>query len=143
LIGPKAESKDVIPGARYHVKNSPFGWTYEEIPLENVRTTNSLLARILIAKIEDEKRLIALFRWLPVVQSDCKWRCRTWIASALAEIAKDGKCVGTAELNWEKIETVARQYVGDKTASGRYRSAADMLKPKPTWDMLDNTESVP
>ncbi|CAO2657606.1 Nn.00g037320.m01.CDS01 [Neocucurbitaria sp. VM-36] len=143
LIGPKAESKDVIPGACYHVKKTPFGWTYEEIPLENVRATNSLLARILIAKIEDEQRLIALLRQLPVVQGDPNWRCRTWVASALAEIAKDGKCVGTAELNWQKIEAFARQYVADKTASGRYRSAADMLEPKPTWDMLENKESVP
>ena len=48
-----------MPGARYHVKNAPLGgWVYEEIPLENVRATNSLLARILIAKIEDEERLI-------------------------------------------------------------------------------------
>lgn len=143
LIGPKAERSDVIPGARYHVKNFPLGWTYEEIPLENVRATNSLLARILIAKIEDEQRLIALFRRLPVLQDDPNWRCRTWIASALVEIAKDGKCVGTAELNWQKIEAVARQYVDHKTASGRYRSAADLMKPKPTWDMLENKESVP
>ncbi|KAF1843617.1 uncharacterized protein K460DRAFT_378720 [Cucurbitaria berberidis CBS 394.84] len=142
LIGPKVEGKDVIPGARYHVKNSPFGWVYEEIPLENVRATNSLLARILIAKIEDEKRLIALIRELPVVQGDSNWRCRSWIASALAEISKDGKCVGTAELDWQKIEAFARQYVGDKTAQGRYRSAADMLKPKPTWDMIENRESI-
>ncbi|KAF2001743.1 hypothetical protein P154DRAFT_553474 [Amniculicola lignicola CBS 123094] len=133
LIGPKVESKDVIPGARYHVKNSPFGWTYEEIPLENVRTTNSLLARILIAKIEDEQHLIALLRRLPVVQGDSNWRCRTWVANTLAEIAKDGKC----------IEAFARQYVGNKTAGGRYRSAADILKPEPTWDMLESKESVP
>ncbi|KAH7396968.1 hypothetical protein DE146DRAFT_61908 [Phaeosphaeria sp. MPI-PUGE-AT-0046c] len=143
LIGPKAERKDVVPGTRYHVKNSPLGWVYEEIPLENVRTTNSLLARILIAKIEDEQRLISLFRGLPVTQGDTNWRCRTWIASGLAEIAKDGGCVGTAELNWEKIEAFARQYVREKTASGRYQSAADLLKPKPTWDMLENRESVP
>lgn len=142
LIGPKAENRDVIPGARYHVKNSPFGWKYEEIPVENVRTTNSLLARILIAKIEDHQRLIELLRCLPVVQGDLNWRCRTWVGIALAEIAKDGKCVGTAELSWSKIETFARQYVGRKTAAGRYRSAADMSKSKPTWDMLENKESV-
>ncbi|KAJ2991012.1 hypothetical protein NUW58_g2681 [Xylaria curta] len=142
LIGPKAESKDVVPGARYHVKNSPLGWEYEEILLENVRTTHALLARILIAKIEDEQRLIALLRRLPVIQGDSNWRCRSWIASALAEIAKDGKCVGTAELDWQKIEAFARQYVGAKTTSGRYQSAEDLLKPKPTWDMLGNKESV-
>ena len=133
----------MIPGARYHVKNSPLGWTYEEIILENVRTTNTLLVRIVIAKIEDEHRLIALFRGLPVVQGDSSWRCRSWIASALAEIAKDGKCVGSAELDWQKIEPFARRYVEEKTANGRYRSAADLLKPKPTWDLLENKESVP
>jgi hypothetical protein len=143
LVGPKAESKDVIPGTRYHVKNSPLGWTYEEVALENVRTTNNLLARILIAKIEDDQRLIALFRGLPVVQGDPNWRCRHWIANGLAKIAKDGKCVGTAELDWQEIEPFARQYVGDKTASGRYRSSADLSKPKPTWNMLENKESVP
>ena len=109
----------------------------------NVRRTNSLLARILIAKIEDEKRLIALFRRLPLVQGDPDWRCRTWIATALVEIAKDGKCVGTAELDWQKIEAIARQYVGDKTACGRYLSVADLERPKPTWDLLENKESVP
>ncbi|KAF2866268.1 hypothetical protein BDV95DRAFT_611731 [Massariosphaeria phaeospora] len=143
LIGPKVEAKFVIPGGRYHVKNSPFGWTYEEILLKNVRATNSLLARILIAKIEDEQRLIALLRRLPVVQGDSNWRCRTWVASALAEIAKDGKCVGTAELDWQKIEAFARRYVADKAASGRYQSVEDILKPKPTWDMIEDKESIP
>ena len=120
-----------------------MGWAYEEIPLRNVRTTNNLLARILIAKIEDEDRLINLLRGLPVVQDDPSWRCRTWVASALAAIAKDGKCVGTAELDWQKIEVLARQYVGDKTASGRYQSGVDLSKPKPTWDMIEDKESVP
>lgn len=96
-----------------------------------------------MAKIEDEQRLITLLGRLPVVQSDPSWRCRTWVASALAEIIKDGKCVGTAELNWPKIEAVARQDVADKTASGRYGSDADMTKPKPTWDMIENKESIP
>ena len=68
---------------------------------------------------------------------------RTWVASALDELAQDGKCVGTTELNWEKIEAFAREYVRDKTASGRYQSAADITKPKPTWDMLENKETVP
>lgn len=142
MIGPKAESKYIVPGVRYHVKNSLGTWAYDEASVRNVRTTNALLARILVAKIEDEQRLIALFRRLPVVQDDPNWRCRTWVASALAEIAKDGKCVGTAELDWQKIETFARQYVGDKTVNGRYQSAEDLLKPKPTWDMLRNKESV-
>ncbi|KAF2846103.1 hypothetical protein T440DRAFT_542719 [Plenodomus tracheiphilus IPT5] len=118
LIRPKVESKNVVLDS--------------QIPVKNVRTTNSLLARILIAKIEDEQRLIALLRGLPVVKNDSNCRCRTWIANVLAEIAKDGKCVGTAELGWAKIEAFARQYVRDKTASGLYQSMADLMKPKPT-----------
>ncbi|KAI1176473.1 hypothetical protein F4777DRAFT_268813 [Nemania sp. FL0916] len=143
LVGPKIENDEIVPGARYHVKNSFQGWTYEEMELQNVRNTTTLLVRILIAKIEDEKRLVELFRRVPVVQGDPSWRCRTWIANALAEIAKDGKCVGTAELNWQRIEAFARQYVGDKTAGGRYENAADLLRPKPTWDLLENRETVP
>ncbi|CRK20822.1 hypothetical protein BN1708_012953 [Verticillium longisporum] len=143
LIGPKAERGDSVPGVRYHVKNSPRGWKYEHMPITNVRSTNSLLVRILIAKIEDEQRLVDIFKKLPVVQGDPNWRCRTWVASALAEIAKDGMCVGTAELDWKKIEAAARQYVAKKTASGRYGRDADMTKPKPTWDMIENKEIVP
>ncbi|KAI1430281.1 hypothetical protein F5Y12DRAFT_781463 [Xylaria sp. FL1777] len=142
LIGPKVEKEKNVPGGRYHVKNSPQGWTYIEDSLENVRYTNNLLARIVVAKIEDEQRLISLFRRLPVVQGDPNWRCRTWVASALDAIMRDGKCVGTAELDWYKIEALGRQYVRAKTEAGRYQHAVDMLEPKPTWDMLENKETV-
>lgn len=120
------------------MKNSPWGWTYEECALDNVQNMTNLLARILIAKIENEQRLIALLRRVPVVHGDPNWRCRTWISSVLAEIAKDGKCVGAAELDWKKIEPFGRKYVAEKTASGRYRTAEDLLQAKPTWDMLEN-----
>lgn len=132
-----------MPGTRYHVKNSPLGWEYEEVPLDNVRSTNSLLARILIAKIEDEDRLVTLLRRLPVVQGNPNWRCRSWVASALTEIKRDGLCVGTAELDWRKIEASSRRYVAGKAACGRYGSGTDMLKPKPTWDMISDKEIVP
>ncbi|RMZ80304.1 hypothetical protein DV738_g2803, partial [Chaetothyriales sp. CBS 135597] len=142
LIGPKAEHHEPVAGKRYHVKNSASGWTYEEVEVNDVRSTISLLVRIRIAKITDERRLVALLRRLPVVQDDPSWRCRTWVANALAEIARDGKCVGTAELDWSRIEAAARGYVADKAASGRYESGADMTKPKPTWDMVENKEIV-
>ncbi|KAJ8133484.1 hypothetical protein O1611_g136 [Lasiodiplodia mahajangana] len=140
LIGPKAEKKKAVAGARYHVKNSTGDWAFDEQGIDNVLNTNTLLARLLIAKIEDEQRLIALFRRLPVVQGDPNWRCRTWVASALDEIAKDGKCVGTAELDWGKIEAWGRQYVKDKTTAGRYEK--NLLEPRPTWDMLENKETI-
>ncbi|KAI9731453.1 MAG: hypothetical protein M1818_007843 [Claussenomyces sp. TS43310] len=144
LIGPKAERGADVPGIRYHVKNDPMnGWVYEEKSVSDVRSTNTLLARIVIAKVQDEQRLISLLRNLPVVNGDPNWRCRSWVRQALMEIAKDGKCVGTSELNWGAIEAFARQYVNQKTAAGRYVKAEDMLKPKPTYDLLEGKETVP
>ncbi|KAI5369202.1 hypothetical protein Slin14017_G000810 [Septoria linicola] len=143
IVGPKNETPSQVPGKRYHVRNTPTqGWKYEEAELHNVRTTNNLLARILIAKVEDHERLVAILRSIPIVQNDPNWRCRSWIANALAELAKDDKAVGTSQLNWAVVEMTARQYVARKTAAGRYQRAEDMLKPKPTWDMLENKETV-
>ncbi|KAF2743786.1 hypothetical protein M011DRAFT_212600 [Sporormia fimetaria CBS 119925] len=141
--GPKSETKETVPGYKFHVKNSPLGWTFEEVQVEDVRNTNPLLIRVMIAKIQDEERLTALLRRVPVVQNDPNWRCRSWIADALSEIAKDGSCVGTAELNWEKIEAFARKYVREKTANGRFKSAEDLVGSKPTWDLLEDKETVP
>lgn len=144
LIGPKVEDKPKVPGMRYHVKNHPVqGWVYEENSLEDVQTTNNLLARIVVAKVEDERRVVEIFRMTPVVQNDPNWRCRTWVADALSRMAKDGKAVGTAQLVWSEIELLARKYVAKKAAAGRYVTAKDMTSPRPTWDMLDGREVVP
>lgn len=143
LVGPKNEGKREAPGTRYHVKNTPLeGWQYEENELSDVRITTRLLARFLVAKVEDHTRLVAILRSIPVVQNDPNWRCRTWIANALAELAKDSTAIGTSQLDWAQIETTARQYVGKKAAAGRYDVADDMLKPKPTFDMLANKETI-
>jgi len=143
-VGPKIEKKAEVPGTRYHVKNRPMvGWGYEEMPLANVQSTNSLLARVVVAKVEDEARLIEILRSTPVVQNDPNWRCRSWVADVLHRLAADGKAVGTAQLDWSKIEALARDYIAQKTAAGRYSRANDMLLPKPTWDMLEDKETVP
>ncbi|KAL4965893.1 uncharacterized protein BDV14DRAFT_52332 [Aspergillus stella-maris] len=108
--------------SRYHVKNTPIkGWEYQEVDLADVRTTTTLLARVLVAKIENEERLISINRSIPIIQNDPNWRCRTWLANALEAIAKDGKAVGTSKLDWRKIEPTARRYVADKTSAGRYK----------------------
>ncbi|RVX71708.1 hypothetical protein B0A52_03892 [Exophiala mesophila] len=97
LVGPKVEDKELVPEMRYHVKSSPAdGWIYEEVALTNVKSTNNLLVRILIAKIEDEARLVDILRNTPLVQDGPDWRCRSWIADAMLRIENDGKAVGTA-----------------------------------------------
>ncbi|KAI1063916.1 hypothetical protein LB506_005742 [Fusarium annulatum] len=89
----------------------------------------------MIAKIEDEDRIVEIIRNTPVVQNDPNWQCRTWVADVLSRTAQDGGAVGTAELDWAKIEPVA--------PAGRYLHGEDMLLPKPTWDMLLGKEVVP
>lgn len=115
---------------------------YEAVSLPNVQSTINLLARLVIAKVEDEKRLVEIFRTTPVVQNDPNWRCRTWVAQVLSRLEKDGKAVGTAQLDWRKIEGLGRDYVAKKAAAGRYLEALDMYQPKPTWNMLEDRETV-
>lgn len=128
---------------RYHVTNPPLaGWRYEKKPVNNIRSTPQLLARILVAKVEDVDRLDAILDSVPLVQDDPNWRCRSWIASALEALAKDGKAIGTAELDWTKIEELGRRYVAEKTAAGRYSQRGLLDGPRPTWDILENKETV-
>lgn len=144
LVGPKLEKEPQVAGVRYHVKNLPIkGWLYEEITLANVQNTTSLLARIVVAKVTDEERLVDILRGTPVVQNDPNWRCRTWVADALSRLERDGRAVGTAQLDWGKIEALGREYVAKKTAAGRYSKTLDMELPRPTWDMLEGRETVP
>lgn len=142
LVGPKKETSQVVPGMRYHAKNTPAGWRYEELEVNNVRTTVNLLARIVIAKVEDPERLATILRNLPVIQNNRAWRCNTWIQSARVQLANDGRAVGASQLDWEKVETAARRYVAQKTAAGRYKRGEDLLKPKPTLDLMENKETA-
>ncbi len=60
----------------------------------------------------------------------------------MSRLANDGKALGTAKLNWSKVEAVARDYVARKFAAGRYLKAADMALPKPIWDILEEKETI-
>lgn len=104
------------------MKNHPIdGWVYEEAELQNVKSTASLLARFVIAKIENEKRLLKILRKTAIIQGDPNFRCRTWIADALSRISKaEPKVIGTSELDWNKIERNARRYIEKKVAEGRH-----------------------
>ncbi|KAK7973795.1 hypothetical protein PG989_015643 [Apiospora arundinis] len=115
----------------------------EEEKEKNVRSTATLLVRVVIAKITDERRLIQLLRQVPVVQDDPEWRCRTWVAQALRAIERDGHCVSSAVLDWPIIEAKAREYAAAKAAAGRYGLGKDMLAPKPTYNILERRETVP
>lgn len=102
-----------------------------------------LLARIVIAKIEDMDGLVNIFRTTPCVQNDPKWRCRSWVAEVLERIRQEGNIVGTSVLSWPEIEQRARDYVSEKAAEGRYGTGADMSLPKPTYNLYMRREVIP
>ncbi|KAI0431234.1 hypothetical protein F5Y09DRAFT_340911 [Xylaria sp. FL1042] len=143
LIGPKLENTQRIPALKIHVRRSAWGWNLEEHRLWDVRATPTLLARILIAKIEDMNRLIGVLDRVGIVPGDPSWTSRHWVAGAVADIARDGRCVGTAELDWLRIQARGRQYVRAKFQTGRYGDELPLFELKPTWDMLKNMETVP
>ena len=155
LIGPKKESGPVA-GKRYHVKNrvvKPY-WYYDEAPLPDVRVTATLLARVTVAKIVDEKRLINILKNLPVDPPDWegkkdgsepKWTCRVWVIAALKAIRDDGRCVGTNVLDdiegpngiIEKVKAFVSRMVHNR----RYGAGQDAMAPKPLLDLLTGQES--
>lgn len=101
-----------------------------------------MLVRILVAKIEDRRRLSSVLRSIPIVQDDPGFDTQAWVASALARIAADGRAVGTADLDWGKIEATARGFVERKTTEGRFLQG-DFDSPQPMWDLLANKEVLP
>lgn len=111
--------------------------------LEDVRTTNQLLARLLVAKIEDEGELIKLLERVPVdppgweVRSGQKWTCKIWVRAALELIVANGKVVGTNILgDFEAIEKTAHWVVEEKLRERRYDPIGAITQPKPTYCML-------
>jgi hypothetical protein len=96
----------------------------------------------MVAKIEDEARLIRILESIPIVQNNPEWRCRTWVANALVAIQADGRAVGTSQLSWQEIERAGRDFVGAKAQAGRYRDQALWDAPRPMLDLIAGKEII-
>ncbi|KJZ73343.1 hypothetical protein HIM_07347 [Hirsutella minnesotensis 3608] len=143
LLGPKVEGSKPAKGMRYHIKNPlARGWVFEERELRDIRTTPNLLVRIMIGKVKSRSRLAKVLRKVPLVEGQADWRCRNWVAEAVAALKADGKALGTAVLDWGEIERVAEQYAGEKIRAGRFTDVSQLFEPKPTWDMLQGKETI-
>lgn len=140
-------------GQRYHVKNpADSGWVFTANQLADIRVTVQLLARVTIAKIEDEERMLDILRNVPVDPSEWdgrsngmepRWTCRIWVLSALKALRNDGIAVGTNVL--DKIEgpdgiiETTKAFVSGQMANQRYDS--HLMSPKPMLNMMTGTEN--
>ncbi|KAM3560758.1 hypothetical protein ARSEF4850_003516 [Beauveria asiatica] len=168
LIGPKHEDAVSNSGKRYYVERTHLGtaedpdiflWRYAVVHLPNVASAARMYARILIAKVEHEGRLEDLMSSTPRPDSTATgaidralhdgYDSQVWasqVLGLLASIGSKDRIVGTAVLDWPRIELTARRYVAEKIAADRYNERylkeTDCRLPKPTWDMLLEKEVV-
>lgn len=146
MVGPKSEV-DRAQGKRYHAieKPKPGGgteWYFEERDC-HLTPTKMLLARVMVAKIEDSSRLIDVLRGTPV-QNKPGWNCVTWIEEALANLQQDGKALGTSVIDWGKVRDAVMAYCQRKRDEHRFdgKGNFDMSKV-PTYDLIEGKEVVP
>lgn len=124
-------------GWRYQIRKSKFGaWRYEASQCD-VRNTPDLLVRVLVVKVTDPDHLAQIC--LVVRARDSYPTCRDWVQDVLAALERDGRTVGKAMLNWDNIYHDAKDYAMNKKNSGRF---LDDASPKPTFDMLQDLETV-
>lgn len=93
---------------------------YEENFLVDTRASRSLLARVLVGKIEDEARVIEIIRGVALVKNDIDWRCRDWMIAVLAALAADGQALGRSFMDWTIIEIVAECVIKCNVSDDRY-----------------------
>jgi len=147
ITGPKDES-DSSEGKRYHLREryDPVTgrnrWHYEglDIPMQ---PTGQLLVRIMIAKIEKPKRLEQILSRVTLVQDDPNWRCRHWVRDGVLELKADGNTLGTAQLDWNYLESTVNWFVELKKSQHRFDGQRSWNTMKvPTYDTLENKETM-
>ncbi|KAF4509354.1 hypothetical protein G6O67_003532 [Ophiocordyceps sinensis] len=88
----------------------------------------------------NKKRLYVALYANEVSNDDlCRYSWSLLVQDVLAALERDGRTVGKAMLNWDKIYHDAKDYAMNKKNSGRF---LDDASPKPTFDMLQDLETV-
>ncbi|KAI1776665.1 hypothetical protein F4818DRAFT_440065 [Hypoxylon cercidicola] len=143
LIDPT--TKDEQPsGLRCCVKHLPLrGWQYEEVSLEDIRTADILLARIVIAKVTDYQKLTTILQETPV-RDNVDLGCNSWCKDVVDRIIQNKRAAGISSIkSWEKAEAAGLAFVCHKRLAGRYASDYTWLLPSPTYDALEKEEILP
>lgn len=141
---------------------------YEETDLrENPYLARNFLARIALAKVVDERRVVALFRTLASSVSAhlnpthvpphatnhdaTSFSCLSWVKAAWAAVSEDSQRPLKSYFgpeDWPQFENEARKYVKRKRRQGRYNPNTEpggvTWDPAevPTWNYWENRETT-
>ena len=108
------------PWVRPEADGAPLSvWVYEETALAHC-TNQMLLARIVVAKVKDRRRLQGIFQKVPLRPDTEGWNCMGWAREAFETAAREGKALGTRVGDWVAVRDVAMKHVGEKRAGHRY-----------------------
>ncbi|KAG6848118.1 hypothetical protein H0H93_003234 [Arthromyces matolae] len=155
LIGPKKEDKK-SKGRRLHaverISNlegeGHTNWEFESRAV-GMEATATILVRVLIAKINDMNRTIAILESIPIRGEQDGWNCVGWVKEAMETLQKDEKALGTARTDWPTVRQTALSYVNKKISEHRFDGKAtpgqfDMSKVA-TFDLLEGggSETIP
>lgn len=144
LTGPKHENGRVSGQCYYIQPKDPFHWEFKEMNLEDMERKQGLLARIVIAKFRDEKRLKAVIRETKIT-NELGYNPQIWCEKVAAHIELykgKNKVVGrSATGDWQRVSSKALQYVCQKISKGRYYGERydeerdeEIFLSRPTWD---------
>lgn len=105
--------------------------------------TNMLLVRVIIGKVENNKRLVNVLRTTPIRQGDSSWNCVGWVKEALEGLKADGQALGTCVIEWNSVRDGAMTYCQRKKNEHRFDGEGNFDMGKaPTYDLIERKEKT-
>lgn len=146
-MGPKDE-KDKTEGVRFHARESVtqergYEWFFEERAV-TMMSTQMILVRVLLAKIENKDKLVQILRQIPIRQGQEGWNCVFWVKEALENLERSKGVVGTSVIEWESVRDAALSYCQRKKDQHRFDGKGDFdMSRVATFDLTQEKEIVP
>ncbi|KAK8098282.1 uncharacterized protein PG998_013768 [Apiospora kogelbergensis] len=113
-------------------------WQYEEIEA-TMAPVNGLLARVMIAKVNEKHRVQAILRGIPTRPDVHGWNCVGWVKEAIEALTSDPQALGSSRADWTTVRDTAMRYIEEKHAEERFGRNFDSTDI-PTWDLTVGKE---
>lgn len=121
-------------------------WVYEERDI-GMNPTAMILVRIVIGKVMNMERVMAVLRDVPIRDNQSGWNCVWWVNEALEMLRQEGKALSRASVtDWAQVRGTALGYVKRKEREHRFDGGAppglfDMDRVA-TYDLLQMAEII-